>query len=62
MEDVELARRLGRRRLARLGLGARVSARRYQSGGYLRRPLKNLSCLALYFAGVPVERIVQRYG
>jgi rSAM/selenodomain-associated transferase 2 len=62
MEDVDLVRRLGRRRLARLGTRVVASARRYQSGGYLRRPLFNLFCLSLYFAGVPPSCIAGLYG
>jgi rSAM/selenodomain-associated transferase 2 len=62
MEDVDLARRLGRHRLARLGMPVLASARRYQRGGYLRRPLFNLFCLSLYFAGVPPRRIMRLYG
>ncbi|HYU13525.1 MAG TPA: glycosyl transferase family 2, partial [Stellaceae bacterium] len=62
MEDVDLVRRLGRRRLAPIGATAVSSARRYRSGGYLRRPLRNLLCLSLYFAGVPPQRIARLYG
>jgi rSAM/selenodomain-associated transferase 2 len=62
MEDVDLARRLGRRRLGRIGARCIASARRYRRGGYLRRPLRNLMCLSLYFAGVPPARILRLYG
>jgi len=62
MEDVDLVRRLGRRRLARIGVRCVTSARRYQQDGYLRRPLRNLLCLSLYFAGMPPERISRLYG
>src|SRR6202011_5289421 len=62
MEDVDLVRRLGRRHLARIGARCLASARRYRRDGYLRRPLRNLLCLALYFARVPPERIVRLYG
>ena len=62
MEDVDLVRRLGRRRLARIGARCIASARRYRRDGYLRRPLRNLFCLSLYFAGVPAARIVRLYG
>jgi rSAM/selenodomain-associated transferase 2 len=61
MEDVDLARRLGRHRLARIGAGCLASARRYRRGGYWRRPLRNLCCLSLYFAGLPPERILRLY-
>jgi rSAM/selenodomain-associated transferase 2 len=62
MEDVDLARRLGRARLAPIGATMLASARRYRSGGYLRRPLRNLVCLSLYFAGVPPRTIAKLYG
>ena len=62
MEDVDLARRLGRRRLAPIGARCIASARRYQADGYWLRPLRNLLCLLLYFAGLPPERIVRLYG
>jgi len=62
MEDVDLVRRLGRRRLAPLGAPLYASARRYRRDGYIRRTLCNLLCLALYFAGVPVRRIARLYG
>jgi len=61
MEDVDLVRRLGRARLAPLGAAVRASARRYRRGGYIRRPLCNLLCLSLYFAGVAPERIARLY-
>ena len=62
MEDVDLVRRLGRRRLARIGARCIASSQRYRNDGYLRRPLRNLLCLSLYFAGVPPARIVRLYG
>jgi rSAM/selenodomain-associated transferase 2 len=62
MEDVELVRRLGGHRMARIGARCVASARRYRRGGYWRRPLRNLVCLSLYFAGLPPERIARLYG
>jgi rSAM/selenodomain-associated transferase 2 len=62
MEDVELVRRIGRRNLVALDAEARTSARRYEGDGWLLRPLRNLSCLALYFAGVPTPVIRRLYG
>lgn len=61
MEDVDLVRRLGRRRLAPIGARCIASARRYRRDGYLSRPLRNLLCLSLYFVGVPPARIVRLY-
>ncbi len=62
MEDVDIVRRLGRRRLRRLGVRCLASARRYRHGGYWSRPLRNLVCLGLYFAGVAPRRIARLYG
>jgi glycosyltransferase involved in cell wall biosynthesis len=61
MEDVALARRLGRR-LARHPAAATTSAARYERDGFLRRGGRNLVCLLLYFCGVPVVRIRHIYG
>lgn len=62
MEDVDLVRRLGRGRLWPIGARITTSARRYREGGYIRRPLRNLLCLSLYFAGVAPHRIARLYG
>jgi rSAM/selenodomain-associated transferase 2 len=62
MEDVDLVRRLGRSRLARIGAQCISSPSRYRLEGYWRRPLRNLFCLSLYFAGVSPDRIVRLYG
>jgi len=61
MEDVDLVRRIGRARLQPLRAAAVSSARRYRTG-FVRRPLRNLLCLSLYFAGVPPQRIARLYG
>jgi hypothetical protein len=39
-----------------------ASARRYRDGGYIRRPLRNLLCLSLYFFGIPARHIARLYG
>lgn len=62
MEDVALARRLGRARLKPLGATIVTSANRYRRDGYWHRPLRNLLCLSLYYLGVPLGRIVRLYG
>jgi rSAM/selenodomain-associated transferase 2 len=62
MEDVALIRRIGRRRLARLGAQAVTSAARYAAEGWLRRGWRNLSTLALYFAGVAPAKLAARYS
>ena len=60
MEDVALARRLGR---ALRPMAARVttSAARYEAEGWVRRGARNLGTLARYLAGVPPERLAARY-
>jgi rSAM/selenodomain-associated transferase 2 len=62
MEDVDLVRRLGRARLARIGTPILASARRYRAEGYVLRPLRNLFCVSLYFLGIPAHRIAPLYG
>lgn len=59
MEDVDLVRRLGRRRLTRLDGRAVTSSERWRRRGWARQSLANLRCLLLYMAGVPVERIAR---
>jgi rSAM/selenodomain-associated transferase 2 len=62
MEDVELVRRIGRRRLVPLDADMITSARRYEHDGWLLRPLRNLSCLGLYLAGMPPQVVRRLYG
>lgn len=61
MEDVDLARRLGRRRIRLLRHHVTTSAERYRSAGYLRRSLRNLGTLTLYVLGVPPETLAKLY-
>lgn len=61
MEDVDLARRLGRHRLVALGADVLTSAEKWQREGWTRRSLRNVGCLTLYFAGVPPRLIVRLY-
>lgn len=62
MEDVDLARRIGRRRLVALDAEAVTSAERYQRDGWLVRPMRNLGCLTLYLAGLSPHAIRRLYG
>jgi len=62
MEDVDIVRRIGRARLVHLETTAVTSAARYRQGGYLRRPMRNLVCLALYFLGADMSLIRRIYG
>ncbi|MDZ3837700.1 MAG: TIGR04283 family arsenosugar biosynthesis glycosyltransferase [Rhodospirillales bacterium] len=61
MEDVDIVRRIGRKRLSVLNAAALTSAERYRRDGYLLRPLRNLVCLALYQAGVSPRTISSLY-
>ena len=60
-EDVDIIRRLGRRRLVRLNSAAVTSSVRYQRGGFLRRPLKNLMLLLFYYLGISPEKLARLY-
>lgn len=62
MEDVDLARRLGRSRIVMLPAQAITSAARYRQEGYARRVARNLLCLTLYRLRVPVDAITRLYG
>jgi rSAM/selenodomain-associated transferase 2 len=62
MEDVDLIRRIGRRRLRVLDADAITSAERWERDGWLSRSARNLFCLFLYRAGVSPERLARLYG
>ena len=62
MEDVDLVRRIGRDNLVLLDADAVTSAARYRREGWLLRPLRNLTCLMLYFAGVRPQTLRRLYG
>lgn len=62
MEDVDINRRLGRKRMSILPVDAITSAVRYRRDGYLARVARNALCLTLYFAGVSPQRIARIYG
>jgi len=51
-EDVDMIRRIGRRRLVYFKSRAMTSALGYQSGSFYLRPLKNLILLLFYYLGV----------
>ena len=61
MEDVDIARRIGLRRLVRLNSTALTSADRWRRDGWLRRSIRNLCCLGLYAVGVDPNQIAQFY-
>ncbi len=62
MEDVDIVRRLGRRRLVVLDADMLTSGERYRRHGIAARGLVNLGCLGLYFLGVPPRLIARLYG
>jgi hypothetical protein len=62
MEDVDLVRRLGRRRLVMLKPAAITSAGKWRRDGWWRRSARNLFCLGLWFLGVPPRLIARVYG
>jgi rSAM/selenodomain-associated transferase 2 len=62
MEDVDIVRRIGRRRLRVLDAAATTSAARWRRDGWWRRSARNLVCLLLYAVGVPPARIARLYA
>jgi rSAM/selenodomain-associated transferase 2 len=62
MEDVDIVRRLGRSRTLILRAQAVTSAIRYKRDGYIRRVVRNLTCVGLYFLRAPLPWIMRLYG
>lgn len=62
MEDVDIIQRIGRGGLKLLAAKALTSAKRYEEGGYILRPLRNSMILTLYLLGVPPRHLVKLYG
>ena len=60
-EDVDIIRRIGRRRLVHFNSRAVTSALSYQTGGFYFRPIKNLMLLLLYYFGVSPHYLVNLY-
>lgn len=60
-EDVDLVRRIGKRRLKPVAARAITSAARFQGEGYLRRSAANLVLLARYFLGADPEKLARAY-
>ena len=60
-EDVDLVRRIGRKRLSALPIRAVTSAEKFQRDGYTRRSAKNLVLLARYFLGDSPYRLAKAY-
>jgi rSAM/selenodomain-associated transferase 2 len=58
-EDVDLVRRLGRRRIVMLRARARTSAARYRRDGYFRRVASNLACVIMFYLGLPVDTLAR---
>lgn len=61
MEDVDLVRRIGRRRLRGIAAFVTTSAARYRREGWFRRGARNLATLALWRLGVPPARLARIY-
>jgi len=60
-EDVDLVRRIGKRRLTPLPARAVTSAEKFQREGYRRRSARNLLLLARYFLGARPSDLARAY-
>lgn len=60
MEDVQLSRRLGKKRLHGFDIPLLTSDKRYRQRGYLLRSSKNILFLLLYFFGIS-PRLLSRW-
>lgn len=61
MEDVDLVRRIGARRLRMLRSRAITSAARYRRDGYMRRALRNIWLVAQFYLGADPARLARKY-
>jgi rSAM/selenodomain-associated transferase 2 len=61
MEDVDLVRRIGPKRLSILPATAVTCAEKYRRDGYLRRSLRNAGLAAAFLAGADPAKLAQRY-
>lgn len=60
-EDVQIVRKLGRRRLRPLQTDAITSAERYEKQGYARRSLSNLRLLTRFLLGANPDDLSKKY-
>jgi len=61
MEDVKIARKLGKARLTLLSAEARTSADKYERDGWRKRSLSNLWTLTRYYCGASPDKLAERY-
>ncbi len=61
MEDVEIVRRIGRRRICCLPSTATTSAVRYRRDGWWFRPLRNIALLTLFSLGASPRLLTRLY-
>lgn len=61
MEDVKMARKIGKPNLACLDIEISTSPVRYAQSGWWARPIRNLACLALYFFGASQKTLKRIY-
>jgi rSAM/selenodomain-associated transferase 2 len=62
MEDVDLVRRIGRRRMVLLRARAVTSSERYLNDGFATRMARNALCISLYYLRVPPRVIARIYA
>lgn len=62
LEDIDLIRRIGRRRMVILRSRALANATQYREEGYLRRLALNQTARALYRCRVPAEQLARFYS
>ncbi len=61
LEDVDMVRRLGRRRLSPIGAVAKTSAVRFRRDGYFKRSAKNLFIVAMFYLGRRADKLANYY-
>ena len=61
MEDVQIIRRLGKKRLALLSAEARTDASKYERDGWRKRSWHNAFLITRYFLGARPEKLAKSY-
>jgi len=61
MEDVEIVRAIGKRRLSHLSAEARTDASKYDRDGWRKRSWQNAYLITRYLLGAPPERLAKLY-
>jgi len=61
-EDVDLIRKLGRKRLSYIGCALKTDASKYERDGFFRRGWRNIKLARRYYKGEAPEVLLKDYN